>query len=245
MACRIAEDSALRWPVAEMPMVPSVVRTRRCDLREGFEGSVCEAVEERGPGGGALTWSGRCEAPGRLEGIADGADAGCFGDTRAVGGRRGEDVGVFVGVEVGDVDAGCWSLLDLGEGFAGDVGFADLAAQGGAEKSPDEWGGSFCRRGRGVWGWFRGGESGVPSVRTTWQPTPSEGLAWAMATASSKAGPLAMRVAEVRRRRVELGDGAVDAAGEAEVVCVDDEAGGHEQGESEEAAGSPDEEIER
>jgi len=27
---------------------------------------------------------------------------------------------------------------------------------------------------------------------------------------------------------VELGDGAVDARGEAEVVCVDDEAGGHE-----------------
>lgn len=45
-----------------------------------------------------------------------------------------------------------------------------------------------------VFGW----ETGTPSVRMMWQPTPRVGLAWAMATASSNAGPVAMRVAEVR-----------------------------------------------
>lgn len=33
-----------------------------------------------------------------------------------------------------------------------------------------------------------------------WQPTPNVGLAVAMVMASSKAGPVAMRVAEVRAR---------------------------------------------
>ena len=45
-----------------------------------------------------------------------------------------------------------------------------------------------------VWG----GEAGVPSVRTIWQPTPRAELREAMAMASSNAGPVAMRVAEVR-----------------------------------------------
>ena len=38
----------------------------------------------------------------------------------------------------------------------------------------------------------------MPSVRTMWQPTPREGLRWAISTASLKAAPEAMRVAEVR-----------------------------------------------
>jgi len=45
-----------------------------------------------------------------------------------------------------------------------------------------------------VWG----GEMGEPSVRTMWQPTPRVGWARATRTASSKAGPEAMSVAEVR-----------------------------------------------
>src|ERR1035441_10562112 len=42
------------------------------------------------------------------------------------------------------------------------------------------------------------GETGVPSVRTMWQPTPRDGCARATATASLKAGPVAISVAEVR-----------------------------------------------
>ena len=45
-----------------------------------------------------------------------------------------------------------------------------------------------------LWGWA----TGNPSTRVMWQPTPRAGLAWAMATASSNARPVAMRVAEVR-----------------------------------------------
>ena len=43
-----------------------------------------------------------------------------------------------------------------------------------------------------------GCETGMPSTKTRWQPMPRPGLRSATATASSKAGPLAMRVAEVR-----------------------------------------------
>ena len=42
-----------------------------------------------------------------------------------------------------------------------------------------------------------GGEIGVPSVRTMWQPTPSSRWARAVAIASSKAVPPAISVAEV------------------------------------------------
>jgi len=41
-----------------------------------------------------------------------------------------------------------------------------------------------------------GGETGAPSVSTMWQPTPSVGWAQASWTASSKAGPAAISVAE-------------------------------------------------
>ena len=41
---------------------------------------------------------------------------------------------MFVGVEVGDVDAGALEFLDLGEGFAFDVFFADDAAEESLEE---------------------------------------------------------------------------------------------------------------
>ena len=39
---------------------------------------------------------------------------------------------------------------------------------------------------------------GMPSTKTRWQPTPRAGFALAASTASAKAGPVAIRVAEVR-----------------------------------------------
>ena len=51
----------------------------------------------------------------------------------------------------------------------------------------------------------------------------------ARATASSKAGPVAISVAEVSTpASVEFGDCAVDTARKAEIVRVEDEAGGHQ-----------------
>lgn len=58
--------------------------------------------------------------PLRFKRITDGADGGLFGDFEERAGDRGEEVGVLVGVEVGDLDSGALELLDLGESFAGD-----------------------------------------------------------------------------------------------------------------------------
>ena len=66
--------------------------------------------------------------PLRLEGIADGADGGALSEVEERARDGGEDVGVFVRVEVGDVDAGALEFLHLREGFALDVVFADGAA---------------------------------------------------------------------------------------------------------------------
>ncbi len=100
------------------------------------------------------------EAPGWFEGIADGADGVSLGDTQERTSDGGEEVGVFVGVDVGDVDAGVLELLDLGECFAFDVVFADLAAQEGVNEVDAVRGGRSCRRGRGAWGCSRAGRRG-------------------------------------------------------------------------------------
>ena len=57
------------------------------------------------------------------------AGCGALGDCEQRAGDGGEEVRVFVGVDVGDVDAGALEFLDLGEGFALDVIFADAAAE--------------------------------------------------------------------------------------------------------------------
>ena len=67
--------------------------------------------------------------PERLEGVADGADTAALGEMKEGTGNGREEVGVFVGVEVGDVDAGTLEFLDLGESFALDVIFIDVVAE--------------------------------------------------------------------------------------------------------------------
>ena len=168
------------------------------DLGMAFEAGL-EATEDFDLKAASAVAVAESEAPGVFERMADGADversARC--EERAGDGR--EEVGVFVGVEVGDVDAGALEFLDLGEGFALDVLFADVAAKEGLEEV-DEGGTEGLAVGAEEGGDGRRGETGMPSVRTMWQPTPRVGLAWATATASSKAEPVAMRVAEVRTR---------------------------------------------
>jgi hypothetical protein len=69
-----------------------------------------------------------------------------------------------------------------------------------------------------------GGKTGSPSTRTTWQPTPSEGVASAISMLRRwpERGPSAWRWSA--RRPMQLRDGAVDTARQPEVVRVDDEA---------------------
>ena len=66
--------------------------------------------------------------------MTDGADVVALGQEEKRAGDGREEVGMFVGVEVGDVDADLLELLYLREGFALDVLFADPAAQEGLNK---------------------------------------------------------------------------------------------------------------
>ena len=98
------------------------------DLGEGEEagaqildGADFEAAKERALAEG--------EAPGLLEWIADGGDAGALGYEEKRAGDCGEGVGVLVRVDVRDGDAVLLDAEDLGVGFLGDVGFMDAAEQ--------------------------------------------------------------------------------------------------------------------
>lgn len=67
--------------------------------------------------------------PARLEGVADCTDRAALGDMKERTGYSGEEVGVFVCVEVSDIDSGALQLLYLGKGFAFDVILANVASQ--------------------------------------------------------------------------------------------------------------------
>ncbi len=100
---------------------------------------------------------GEAGTPGGLEGIADGADGAALCEAQQRTGYGREEMGVFVGVEMGDADAGALQLLDLGEGFALDLVFADGAAQERLHEVERARGGRFCRRGQEAWGCCRAG----------------------------------------------------------------------------------------
>ena len=88
----------LRWPVAETPIVPPVVRIR-CDAMG------CEARKRRRPGAkgaheetAARASADRC-CPAWFEGVSDCADAGLIECAEDGSCDAGEQVCVFVGVE--------------------------------------------------------------------------------------------------------------------------------------------------
>lgn len=95
------------------------------------------------------------EAPGLLEGIADGVDAGPLSYAEKRTGDGWEEVGVFVGVEVRDTDSGALEFCDLGEGFALDVFSADAVAEEGLDEVAEGWAEGFAvwaeKRGDGLW----------------------------------------------------------------------------------------------
>ncbi len=61
-----------------------------------------EADEQAAEGASVAEVAG----PSGFEGVADGSDGGAFGEVEERAGDGGEDVGVLVRVDVGDVDAG-------------------------------------------------------------------------------------------------------------------------------------------
>lgn len=113
-------------------------------LQLTFEGSVSEALGEA-----------------RLEGIADCGDGGALEDAEEGAGYCGEEMRVFVGVHVGDGDAGLLEFADLGEGFALNVVFADAAAEESVEEVDERGTEVFAVRaeeGRDGF-WWRGGSA--------------------------------------------------------------------------------------
>ena len=167
------------------------------------------------------------EAPGLLEWVTNGADGAAFGDAQQRAGDGREEVGVLVGVDVGDVDAGALELLDLGEGFALDVVFADGAAEESLNEV-DERGAKVLAVGAEERGDAFGGETGVPSVRTMWQPTPRVGMGVGDGDGVVERGAGGHQGGGGEGAGlVKFCDGAIDARSEAEVVRVDDESGRH------------------
>ncbi len=98
------------------------------DLWDVLEGCVV-AVEEFELQAAQESAAAKPAGPRRLEGVADCSDAGAFCDVQEGACDGGEDVGVLVGVEVSDIDAGTLELLDLGDCLALDVVLANLAAE--------------------------------------------------------------------------------------------------------------------
>ena len=200
------------------------------ELRVGLEAAFeraeeldLEAAEERARAEGER----EIQRPGLLEWVADGTDGGAFGYMEQGAGDGGEEVGVFVGVEVGDVDAGALEFLHLGEGLADDVVGVDGAAEEGleeieqrgaegvavgAEQGGDGFGvgdgGAVCKHDMAPHSQLGVGEGDLDGVLEC-------GAGGHEGGRGEDAGG------------VEFGDGAVDAEGEAEVVGVEDEAGGH------------------
>src|ERR1039458_5041248 len=79
------------------------------------------------------------KAPARFKGIPDGADGGVCGDFEQRPGDGGEEVGVLVGIEMGNGDAGALQLFYLGESFAGDLVLLNAAAEERLQKVEKRW----------------------------------------------------------------------------------------------------------
>ena len=86
------------------------------------------------------------KAPELLEWIADGGDSHALGDREQRTCDRGEDVGVLVGVEMCDVDAGGSQPMDLRGSFASDVGRADFTAKNSEMEARERWAEVFAIR---------------------------------------------------------------------------------------------------
>ena len=165
--------------------------------------------------------------PARLEGVADAVNTGLLKceDDGACDTR--EKMRVLVCVDVGEFEAGASELLNLCECLALDLVLADGAAQDaerevaervaegavvGTEKSGDGFGGRD---------WCAIDEDDVAADPEGW------------ACSSESDGVFERRsVGHQGGRRdgasvMQLGDGAIDAARETEVVCIDDESNWH------------------
>ena len=160
--------------------------------------------------------------PAGLEGVADGSDGGALSEVEERAGDGGEDVGVLVGVDVGDVDAGALEFLDLSQGLAFDVVLADIAAEESLGEVDDA----------GAEGLAVGADEGGNALRVSYGDGVDEGDVATDAECGIGEGDGDGVVkcgagghegcGGEGASLMELGDGAVDAGGETEVVRVED-----------------------
>ena len=93
------------------------------------------------------------------------------------------------------------------------------------QKCAPAWVESGRCSGRREWESRCGGSTGSPSTRTTWQPTPSDGVAARQIDGFvGGAGPRHQRSAGQHAGRVQFDDGAIHAGGQPEIIGVDNEA---------------------
>ena len=136
-------------------------------------------------------------------------------------------MGVLVGVEVRDGDAVVLEFLNLGGAFAGDVGFGDAVEEEIANEVGELRAEGFAvgaeERGDGVgWGDWRAVSEDDVAADAEGRVRVGDGYGVVEGGAAGHEGG-----GGEGAEGVEFGDGAVDAAGEAEVVCIEDEAWGH------------------
>jgi hypothetical protein len=170
--------------------------------------------------------SGECG----FEGVAYGGNFGAFENFEEGACNGREEVCVFVGVDVGDVDARVYETGDLRIGFAHDVFLTDLTEEKSAEEG-DEGGAERFAVGADEGGDLlgRGGRSAICEDDVAADAERGVGASDGDGVLECGAGGHEGGGGE-RSGLVELKDGEIDARGEAEVVCVDDEAGGHDFG---------------
>ena len=166
-------------------------------------------------------------APCGLEGIANGSDRAALGQMEKGPGNSREEMSVLVGVEVGDVDARALELLHLGEGLALDIVLADGATKEGLDEIDDGGAEGFAvaaEEGRDAVGVGDGCAVGEDDVTAYAEGGvgmgDGDGVVKRWASSHEGGGGESVGL-------VEFGDGAIDACGESEIICVDDEAGGH------------------
>lgn len=179
------------------------------------EGDDSGTAKERTAGCGA-------KRPGGLEGIADGWDtAGARGHKERAE-DAGEEVGVLVGIDVGDGEAGGLKAANLGGGLGGDVFGADAEGEEVANKVGE--GRPQLAVGRYQGRDLAGRESGGAVDEEDMASDLESGVVVSEADGIVKEGASSHEGGGGERAGLmEFDDGAVDAGGEAEVVGVDEQ----------------------
>lgn len=177
------------------------------------------AAQERGLGEG--------DGPLGLERVAHGFDAAALGDVGDGGRDSWEKMRVFVGVDMGNVDAGALEALDLGLGFTRELGRPDGIAHRGLGEVDDGRPEGFTVGAEQRGDVFRVRERDAVDENQV-AADAERGVCMGVGDGVGEGGTGSHEGGGGEGTGlVELGDGAVDAGCETEVVCIEDEAEGH------------------